>query len=650
VISSVSLCYLLGATARGDRYYVGLPGAGTGNWNSDVNWSLAESSSGGAGVPGPTDTAFITNHDAFNRNINIDVSPVIAGLWVGNSGGGVTTLFQAAGINLTSPIENIGYAGSPRADYVQNGGVNTVSDLEIAGYSSIGEKTQATYTLNGGTLSGDITIGFDGHGTLQHNAGVVSGGSLHLGTFRSAGGVYNLVSGSLSMQFEELSHDGAATFTQTGGTHTIGTPQSPGELLLSYNFATPGPDDWHALYTLGGASASLIVYGNEVIGNRGVGTFEQSAGSHFMSGTMIIGSAGIGHGTYRMSGGSFTALGAIQVGASTGGSIYHTGGMISIGTTSAAANLVIAHGAYFLDSSTSAATLTVHGNEQIGVSTLFFGSLNQSGGNHNISGTLFVNRGGATVVGGAMSVPTIAISSDGNFTLGGSASLTVSTLSVAGNMTVSLNGVPALKVISLSIDNTTGKFNLTNNSMIVDYLGAPGTLIDDTRQDLQDGALFTSAGNSGNRLGYADNTVTGLTSFGGQVVDPTSLLIKFTYAGDANLDGKVDIDDLGSLATHWQSGGAWTDGDFDYNGVVDVNDLGLLATNWQAGVGNPLGASLADAWSSLGLPGMSVPEPTAMGFLAATMVLMQRGQSATRLSSSKSSGHRSRLRLGGASE
>jgi hypothetical protein len=108
--------------------------------------------------------------------------------------------------------------------------------------------------------------------------------------------------------------------------------------------------------------------------------------------------------------------------------------------------------------------------------------------------------------------------------------------------------------------------------------------------------------------------VLGKTSFGGQTVDTDSLLIKFTYFGDSDLDGDVDVADLGNLASSWQTANVWSAGDFDYNGSVDVNDLGLLASNWQAGVGNPLKPTagpwaLADALASLGLPSVSVPEP-----------------------------------------
>jgi hypothetical protein len=118
--------------------------------------------------------------------------------------------------------------------------------------------------------------------------------------------------------------------------------------------------------------------------------------------------------------------------------------------------------------------------------------------------------------------------------------------------------------------------------------------------------------------------------FSGQSVDATALLIKFTYYGDANLDGQVDLGDLNRLALGWQSSGSWLNGDFDYSGFIDIRDLALLARNWQAGVGSPLGSATADlgeALASLGLPPGVVPEPgmvLMMGMGAAVLTCLGR--------------------------
>jgi hypothetical protein len=66
----------------------------------------------------------------------------------------------------------------------------------------------------------------------------------------------------------------------------------------------------------------------------------------------------------------------------------------------------------------------------------------------------------------------------------------------------------------------------------------------------------------------------------GAVAD--GVLVKFTFGGDANLDGAVSIADLGILAANWQQNGrGWWQGDFNYDGVVSIADLGILAANWQ---------------------------------------------------------------------
>jgi hypothetical protein len=67
-----------------------------------------------------------------------------------------------------------------------------------------------------------------------------------------------------------------------------------------------------------------------------------------------------------------------------------------------------------------------------------------------------------------------------------------------------------------------------------------------------------------------------------------NLKVVFTESwGDANVDGVVDVGDLGILASSWGAGSdgdefpaEWGQGDFNGDGVVDVGDLGVLASNW----------------------------------------------------------------------
>ena len=64
------------------------------------------------------------------------------------------------------------------------------------------------------------------------------------------------------------------------------------------------------------------------------------------------------------------------------------------------------------------------------------------------------------------------------------------------------------------------------------------------------------------------------------------LLRSLLVAGDANVDGVVDVGDLGVLAANYgvATDATWFKGDFNGDGVVDVGDLGILAANYGSGV------------------------------------------------------------------
>jgi hypothetical protein len=216
-------------------------------------------------------------------------------------------------------------------------------------------------------------------------------------------------------------------------------------------------------------------------------------------------------------------------------------------------------------------------------------------------------NGGSLAVGG---VTTVSANSMLNYNAGTYITGSLQLLT-AGKMILSSGANKVVRTTALSITGTS-QLNLADNRMVIDYSGSPGTLADDVRQHLQANRITGSS-----TLGYGDNAILGFTTFGGVAVDATSLLIAPTFAGDSNLDGKVDVTDLGALATHWQQSGVWTDGDFNYDGFVDVSDLGALATNWQAGVsGSALAPShLDEALAAVGLTSGTVPEPAGASLL-----------------------------------
>ena len=68
------------------------------------------------------------------------------------------------------------------------------------------------------------------------------------------------------------------------------------------------------------------------------------------------------------------------------------------------------------------------------------------------------------------------------------------------------------------------------------------------------------------------------------------VLLQPVLAGDANGDGRVDINDLTVVLAHYgQTGMAWTQGEFTGDGTVDINDLTIVLSNY----GHSLGSSAA---------------------------------------------------------
>ena len=75
--------------------------------------------------------------------------------------------------------------------------------------------------------------------------------------------------------------------------------------------------------------------------------------------------------------------------------------------------------------------------------------------------------------------------------------------------------------------------------------------------------------------------------FDAEPVDTSAVLIKYTYYGDADFNGKVNFDDYvrtDSGFNNHRTG--WTNGDFDGNGSINFDDYVLidLAFNTQGGV------------------------------------------------------------------
>jgi hypothetical protein len=188
---------------------------------------------------------------------------------------------------------------------------------------------------------------------------------------------------------------------------------------------------------------------------------------------------------------------------------------------------------------------------------------------------------------------------------------------------------------ALSIAGTTGawtgKLDLTNNSLLLDNTGSVSflQLVDQIRQGYHNGD-WTPVGGIFSSLagGVASDTEnpfkTGVGILGGLMVQaaplgaplgappPGTILIRYTYYGDANCDGTVNTLDFNSLAQNFNSTSQiWSGGDFNYDGVVNALDFNALATNFgQVLASPPLGSV--------------VPEPSLAAAILSGLLMLRR--------------------------
>lgn len=66
----------------------------------------------------------------------------------------------------------------------------------------------------------------------------------------------------------------------------------------------------------------------------------------------------------------------------------------------------------------------------------------------------------------------------------------------------------------------------------------------------------------------------------GQTVTGTDTLVMYTYGGDANLDGKINVDDYIKIDTGIAAQlTGWSNGDFNYDGKINIDDYVIIDSN-----------------------------------------------------------------------
>jgi len=207
----------------------------------------------------------------------------------------------------------------------------------------------------------------------------------------------------------------------------------------------------------------------------------------------------------------------------------------------------------------------------------------------------------------------------------------------------SVNGVPTstrlLKTGTLTIGTSNSQLDLKNNKAVVSQTVGTfnGTAYTGVTGQVKSGQGTITGGQpawngSGIVTSMTDATastlttlavasvqqVTGITSgttlFAGQTVSFSDSVVKYTWAGDANLSGNVDADDYFQIDSNYNKSGTvfgYNAGDFNYNGVINGDDFGLIDQGFSGQTGVIANGSIAGGGGVT-----AVPEPAGATIIA----------------------------------
>jgi autotransporter-associated beta strand protein len=267
---------------------------------------------------------------------------------------------------------------------------------------------------------------------------------------------------------------------------------------------------------------------------------------------------------------------------------------------------------------------------------------------HGIGGSLAIDEGEVALNSdaGSPAIRNLSIAASGTLSVGSTQHLAGLTIGAAGRAQLTAGAAKTFVTGSLSIAGGSaplGVMDLTDNSLIVDYAsaqsnpaalirqqilagrGRPGLGATWSGQGITSSAAAQSAATAPEAMStYAVNGDLPLGSysvFGGEAVDDSSLLVRYTRTGDANLDGAVNdhyVTIVGAAYAPGVSRPQWELGDFDYNGFVDDDDVTLLGVFYDPSAA-PLGSTPPAAITA-------VPEPAAfyLAVLAVALLVMWR--------------------------
>jgi hypothetical protein len=510
----------------------------------------------------------------------------------GNGGGTGYYVLKGTGAVRATGNEYVGENGA--GIFNQSGGTNTlyVGSLVVGD----GAGSNGIYLLSSGTLYGygedanqvSEYIGYSGTGTFTQTGGAnVNAQALDIGYLYNSSGLYAFGDPvTLTAAVENVGVNGAGEMNQSGGLNV------PGSIVVGSNSNSMGT------YILSGgtlnptaADANGVA---EYVGLMGSGTLNQSSGANLVSsGSLVIGFGNRSSGNYLQSGGIVKISTELDIGSLSGAT-----GLYSIGGgTLQAANICV-------------------GGTSIGAGGRGNLVVNGASASVNVAGTISVyNTAGSGVsLGlGTINAPAMNLSGGAFNQTGGSATFTkiigTGAVTITGGRTTLVPGAGRSQVNALNV-GATGILDITNNSLEINFSAPGNDPVASITTSLSGGfnggnwsgfgivSSTAAAGSPGETLsvGYVDgNNDVGTPAAANQI------LIQYTLAGDANLDGLVNFQDLVAVVQNFNKAGTdWAHGNFLYGSSTSFADLVAVVQNFNK-VLTPAGSS----GESLG--GKSVP-------------------------------------------
>ncbi len=543
-------------------------------WNSGVVNATSIAANGGIAFGNNTmflETAALTN--ASGKTATIGAS-------------GSTTFYLESGATFT----NAGTVMATNGAIADDGGIGTrtfnnnatlnVNDPVVTNVSN------GIFTIGSGLVfnnSGSVTVQA---GTLDVNAGGTASGSFtaQTGTTLSFGSTYTLSTASSLTGAGTVNFSGNETISTTSFNITGPENLLSGTLSFTVNDSFNSPLTWTSGSLSLASGVTAIAADGMALGNNSQflvgGTLVNASGQ-----TATLGASGQTT-FYLENGATFTNSGTVTA---CNGSIADAGG---------AATRTLSNGGTFNVNDPIVAGVS-NGIFAIGGSLVFnnTGSINVQVGTLGIGASYSGAPAGAITVSSGATLDVLSsfaqpagITNNGAMNFSGSGD-TCGRITGNGSLTISggslaLNTGSGCSIASsLTIDTST-TLDLKNNDLIV-HSGSLTTLTAEIALGYN-GGTWTGSGLTSSAAAATQNTAIGIelnsngssalmTAFEGQTVTSTDILIKYTYFGDANLDGVVNGSDYTLIDNGFNNKlTGWRNGDFNYDGVVNGDDYTLI--------------------------------------------------------------------------